>query len=141
MDSQPIAGHALETTLSQHLGHRRLATARLPLRIVPLALASAAIRFEAGRRLEVPWIAPDESIYALLGRSLWETGVPSLVRDAYFSGYVDSLYPGTDRLSAHPERPCDLVSRLAQALGALAMSSLPRSSSTFGAAGLVGAEV
>jgi hypothetical protein len=29
--------------------------------------------------MDLPWIAPDETIYALLGRSLWEDGSPSLL--------------------------------------------------------------
>jgi hypothetical protein len=39
-----------------------------------LVLISAALRAWAGSRITTPWISPDEPAYALLGRSLYETG-------------------------------------------------------------------
>ena len=70
--------------------------------------------------MEVPWIAPDETIYALLGRSLWETGVPSLLGTA--SGGYGLVYPA---LIGFPLTLNDLATGvgIAQALGALVMSS------------------
>ena len=38
--------------------------------VLGLVLVSAAVRFIAAQGVAVPWIAPDESIYALQGRSL-----------------------------------------------------------------------
>jgi hypothetical protein len=39
-----------------------------------LVAASAALRVWAGRAVTTPWISPDEPAYALLGRSLYDTG-------------------------------------------------------------------
>ena len=39
-----------------------------------LVLVSAALRLGAAQAIDAPFIAPDEMIYALLGRSLWSTG-------------------------------------------------------------------
>jgi hypothetical protein len=39
-----------------------------------LVLVSAALRLAAAQAVDAPFIAPDEMIYALLGRSLWSTG-------------------------------------------------------------------
>jgi hypothetical protein len=39
-----------------------------------LVLISAALRAWAGRGVTTPWISPDEPVYGLLGRSLFETG-------------------------------------------------------------------
>ncbi len=81
---------------------------------------SAVARYAAERGFEVPWIAPDESIYALLGRSLWETGTPSLLgADAW--GY-SLLYPA---LIGWPLTLGDLAFgvELVQALQAVAMSA------------------
>ena len=62
-----------------------------PLALVLLTLASAGVRFWAGRGVDLPWIAPDETIYALLGRSLWEDGWPSLLGTAASS--YSFVYP------------------------------------------------
>jgi hypothetical protein len=37
-------------------------------------LLSALARFAVARTFDVPWIAPDEMIYGLVGQSLWDTG-------------------------------------------------------------------
>ena len=39
-----------------------------------LVAVSTIVRALAGLRVQTPWIAADEMIYAELGRSLWETG-------------------------------------------------------------------
>jgi hypothetical protein len=81
---------------------------------------SAVARYAAERGFEVPWIAPDESIYALLGRSLWETGTPSLLgADGW--GY-SLLYPA---LIGWPLTLGDLAFgvELVQAFQAIAMSA------------------
>jgi hypothetical protein len=85
-----------------------------------LVALSAVTRYAAERGFEVPWIAPDESIYALLGRSLWETGTPTLLgADGW--GY-SLLYPA---LIGWPLTLGDLAFgvELVQALQAVAMSA------------------
>jgi hypothetical protein len=39
-----------------------------------LVAVSAALRYWAASRIPIPWILPDETIYAELGKSLYETG-------------------------------------------------------------------
>lgn len=84
-----------------------------------LVIASAAIRFAVSRGFEAGWIAPDEGIYSLLGRSLWETGTASLLGAG---GYHALLYPA---LIGLPLTLADLGTgiAIAQALQALAMSA------------------
>jgi hypothetical protein len=52
-----------------------------------LVAASALIRFWAATRIPTPWIAPDELIYAELGRSLYAHGTLALLghRTSFFS--------------------------------------------------------
>ncbi|MSO95285.1 MAG: hypothetical protein EXQ81_05765 [Thermoleophilia bacterium] len=59
------------------------------LPIVVLVAASAGLRFAASRSLAAPWIAPDEMIYGLLGRSLWDTGHGTLIgaTGPFYGGY------------------------------------------------------
>ena len=55
-----------------------------------IVIVSAAARFAAALGINGPWIAPDEMVYALSGRSFWETGdLRALGTDAPFYG----LYP------------------------------------------------
>ena len=91
-----------------------------PLALVLLTLASAGVRFWAGRGVDLPWIAPDETIYALLGRSLWEDGWPSLLGTA--SSSYSFVYPA---LIGLPLAFGDLAKGViaVQALGALLMSA------------------
>jgi hypothetical protein len=42
--------------------------------LLALVVASSALRFWAGSRIPLPWILPDETIYAELGKSLYRTG-------------------------------------------------------------------
>ena len=88
--------------------------------VVLLTAASAGVRFWATRGMDVPWIAPDETIYALLGRSLWEDFSPSLLGGA--SGSYSLVYPA---LLGLPLTFGDLEAGIttAQALGALLMSA------------------
>ena len=62
---------------------------RAALPIVAVVSASAVLRIAASRSLEAPWIAPDEMIYGLLGRSLWATGHGSLLGQPapFYGGY------------------------------------------------------
>ncbi len=70
--------------------------------------------------MDLPWIAPDESIYALLGRSLWEEGSPSLL-GAPGDNY-SFVYPA---LIGLPLTFGNLATGVAvvQALGAILMSA------------------
>jgi hypothetical protein len=96
-----------------------------PRHAAPIALAlliavSAGVRFWAARGMDLPWIAPDESIYALLGRSLWEDGSPSLL-GAPADNY-SFIFPA---LIGLPLTFDDLETGVAavQAIGALLMSA------------------
>jgi len=82
-------------------------------------LVSAAARFAVARTFDIPWIAPDEMIYGLVGESLWETGELS-VRGTGLA-YYSLLTPA---LIGLPLTFDDLRLGLAvaQALQALAMS-------------------
>ena len=62
---------------------------RTALPIVAVVSVSAALRIAASKSLEAPWIAPDEMIYGLLGRSLWETGQGTLLGQPapFYGGY------------------------------------------------------
>jgi hypothetical protein len=42
--------------------------------LAALVVVSTGLRAWAGLKVPVPWIAPDEMVYALLGRGLWEHG-------------------------------------------------------------------
>lgn len=44
-----------------------------------LIAVSVLVRFAGSTRIPSPWIAPDEMIYALLGRSLWQHGTLSIL--------------------------------------------------------------
>ncbi len=87
--------------------------------VAVLVIVSAAIRFAAARGFEPGWIAPDEAIYSLLGRSLWETGSATLLGSG---GYNALLYPA---LTGLPLALADLGTgvTIVQALQALAMSA------------------
>nr|MBA3376498.1 hypothetical protein [Actinomycetota bacterium] len=84
-----------------------------------IVLFSATLRFAVARSFDVPWIAPDEMIYGLVGQSLWESGTLT-IRDAAVP-YYSLLTPA---LVGLPLAASDLARGLAvaQALQALAMS-------------------
>lgn len=68
------------------------------LAVGALIVCSAVARTLAARPLEAPWIAPDEMVYGLIGRSFWETGhLDVLGVDAPFYGLYPLLagLPGT----------------------------------------------
>ena len=52
----------------------RLTPLRAGIALAALVGVSTALRWWAATRIPTPWIAPDEPLYALLGRSLWEDG-------------------------------------------------------------------
>jgi hypothetical protein len=84
-----------------------------------IVLLSTAFRFGIALAFDVPWIAPDEMIYGLVGESLWETGQLS-VRDLS-TPYYSLLTPVLVGLPLTlDDRETGLA--IAQALQALAMS-------------------
>ena len=91
-----------------------------PIALVLLVAVSAGVRFWAARGMDLPWIAPDETIYALLGRSLWEDGSPSLLGAP--AGNYSFIYPA---LIGLPLTLGDLDTGIAlvQVIGALLMSA------------------
>jgi len=84
-----------------------------------IVLLSAVVRFGVARAFDVPWIAPDEMIYGLVGQSLWESGTLT-IREAAVP-YYSLLTPA---LVGLPLTFLDLGRgvAVAQALQALAMS-------------------
>ena len=64
---------------TQHVSGMPAPRHAAPIALVLLIAVSTGVRFWAARGMDLPWIAPDETIYALLGRSLWEDGSPSLL--------------------------------------------------------------
>jgi hypothetical protein len=61
--------------------------------VAALVLLSAAFRFLVALAFDVPWIAPDEMIYGLIGESLWETGELSIrgIATPYYSLLTPAL--------------------------------------------------
>lgn len=83
-----------------------------------VVVVSAVLRFVASTRFDAPWIAPDEAIYGILGRSFWETGhMAVLGAEAAFYG----VYPLFAGLPLALAGSADGVTIL-QALQALLMS-------------------
>ena len=84
-----------------------------------IVLASAAFRFGVAMLFDVPWIAPDEMIYGLVGESLWETGELSIrgISTPYYSLLTPALVGLPLTLD---DRETGVA--LAQQLQALAMS-------------------
>ena len=65
---------------------------RKPWRLlVVLVAVSAALRLRAAEAIPTPWIAPDELIYAELGRSFWDTGRFAILGQPI--RYFSALYP------------------------------------------------
>jgi hypothetical protein len=87
--------------------------------LVALIGVSAALRLWAAEAIETPWIAPDELIYAELGRAFWRTGQLTLFGEpTRFFSFVSPVLAGLplsleDREAGY---------RLLQALQAIVMS-------------------
>jgi hypothetical protein len=80
---------------------------------------STAFRLGVATTLDVPWIAPDEMLYGLVGESLWETG--QLAVRGMATPYYSLLTPALVGLPlTHDDRETGLA--FAQALQAVAMS-------------------
>lgn len=94
-------------------------TRRAVVAVGAIVLLSAAVRFAVARTFDVPWIAPDEMIYGLVGQSLWETGTLSVRGVAV--PYYSLLTPALVGLPLTLENLATGVA-VAQALQAVAMS-------------------
>src|SRR4051794_6238036 len=57
----------------------RLRTSPSWVLLAALVGLSTSLRFWGARRIPAPWIAPDEFVYGLLGRSLWEHGTLTIL--------------------------------------------------------------
>lgn len=106
--------------VGDHGGVERRAPSALPwLALAVLVLVSTAIRAAAAWDFTVPWIAPDEMLYGLVGESLWETG--TLTVRGLETPYYSLLYPVVAGLPLALEDTGRAI-HLTQALQALAMS-------------------
>jgi hypothetical protein len=118
-----LKGRASLATLSDRAGNPRvqpsLETRYASVALGAIVLLSAAARFAVARSFDVPWIAPDEMIYGLVGESLWESGTLS-IRGATVP-YYSLLTPALVGLPLSLENAGTGIA-LAQALQALAMS-------------------
>jgi hypothetical protein len=94
-------------------------TRRPALAVGVVVALSTAFRLAVASTLDVPWIAPDEMLYGLVGESLWETGQLSIrgIATPYYSLLTPLLVGLPLTLD---DRETGLV--LAQGLQALAMS-------------------
>jgi hypothetical protein len=95
------------------------ATSHAALVVGALVVLSTALRLGLALLWDVPWIAPDEMIYGLVGESLWETGQLSIrgISTPYYSLLTPALVGLPLQLD---DRETGVA--LAQALQALAMS-------------------
>ena len=89
------------------------------LAVGAIVVLSTVFRLGVALTLDVPWIAPDEMLYGLVGESLWETGQLSIRGMA--TPYYSLLTPALVGLPlTFDDRETGLA--LAQGLQALAMS-------------------
>jgi hypothetical protein len=84
-------------------------------------VVSTLVRFWAARGVEAPWIFPDETIYALLGRSFWRSGSVSLLGGV--TGGYSLLYPPVIGVALSAFGPSAGLA-VVQLVQALAMSSV-----------------
>jgi hypothetical protein len=87
--------------------------------VAVVVLLSTAFRFGVALTFDVPWIAPDEMLYGLVGESLWQTGELSIrgIATPYYSLLTPALVGVPLTLD---DRETGVA--LAQLLQALAMS-------------------
>jgi hypothetical protein len=97
----------------------RLSPLRAGIALAALVGLSTTLRWWAAERIPTPWIAPDEMLYGLLGRSLWEHGNLDLLGQPtrFFSLVSPALAGGPLRLG-NLETGYDLL----KGLQSLAMS-------------------
>ena len=92
---------------------------RWVLALASLVVVSTAVRLLAARTFTAPWVAPDEMLYASIGRSLWLNGTLT-VRNAA-TPYYSLLYPaliGAPMLLRDTRRSIEII----QALQAIVVS-------------------
>ena len=70
---------------------RKLTSSRAHALLALLVAVSAVLRVAAAHAIPGPFIAPDEMVYSLLGRSLWSDGRLSVL--GADTGYYSLLYP------------------------------------------------
>jgi 4-amino-4-deoxy-L-arabinose transferase-like glycosyltransferase len=94
----PVAATAAEPGFRRRL---RAAAVGLEARAAALALGamillSTALRGWAASRVPTPWIQPDETVYAELGRSLWSSGHLEVLgrHTAFYSAVYPALVGG-----------------------------------------------
>ena len=97
----------------------RLSPLRAGIALAALVGLSTTLRWWAAEPIPTPWIAPDEMLYGLLGRSLWEHGNLHLLGQPtrFFSLVSPALTGGPLRLG-NLETGYDLL----KGVQALAMS-------------------
>jgi hypothetical protein len=88
--------------------------------LAALVLVSAAARFAAALAVPGPWITPDETLYALLGRDLWSRG--SLTVLGGDAPYYSLVYPALIGLPLQLG-DVEVGYRLVQALQAVVLSA------------------
>ena len=78
----------------------RLSPLRAGIALAALVGLSTTLRWWAAERIPTPWIAPDEMLYGLLGRSLWEHGSLDLLGQPtrFFSLVSPALVGGPLRI-------------------------------------------
>ena len=78
----------------------RLSPLRAGIALAALVGLSTTLRWWAAELIPTPWIAPDELLYGLLGRSLWEHGNLDLLGEPtrFFSLVTPALVGGPLRL-------------------------------------------
>jgi hypothetical protein len=91
------------------------------LPVSAVVVVSTLVRVWVARGVEAPWIAPDETIYALLGRSLWRSGSLSLLGGG--TGIYSLVYPSVIGVPLSLFGPSSGLA-VAQAVQAFAMSSV-----------------
>lgn len=98
----------------------RLARLPAPALLLALVAVSVALRLIGAFRVETPWITPDETLYGMLGRSLWSDGRLEVHGEPV--GFYSLLHP---LVVGWPLALWDGVGgyRVAQAAGAVAMSA------------------
>jgi len=83
----------LEPVTTLRAAVETVATRHAALAVGAIVLLSTAFRFAVALTFDVPWIAPDEMIYGLVGESLWETGELSIrgIPTPYYSLLTPAL--------------------------------------------------
>jgi hypothetical protein len=117
--SSDTAAPAAATPTDAGRGRRSALLVRPAVAVALLIVGAAAVRIWIGHSVVTPWISPDETIYGLLGRTLYRSG--RLAIENAHSDFYSLVYPvliGGPLAWASPETGY----AVAKALGAAAMS-------------------